>query len=75
MKLTEVGRAIVGAVAAGNFPAVAARLSGISPGTLSKWLERGEESEQPYRDFAEGIPQRRGDARIRSGVFSASSPK
>src|ERR1019366_6148350 len=55
-KLTvEVGRAIVAAIAAGNFPSVAARLAGVSIGTLERWLERGDKGEQPYADFAQAL--------------------
>jgi len=48
----EIGRVIVAAIAAGNFPSVSARIAGIKPGTLTKWLERGDQGEQPYADFA-----------------------
>jgi hypothetical protein len=48
----EIGRTIVAAIAAGNFPSVSARIAGIKPGTLTKWLERGDQGEQPYADFA-----------------------
>jgi len=48
----EVGRAIVAAVTAGNFPSVACRQVGVSYSTLEKWLARAERGEQPYKDFA-----------------------
>jgi hypothetical protein len=51
----EIGRIIVEAIAAGNFPSTSARIAGISPGTLTKWLERGEKGEQPYADFHEAF--------------------
>ena len=50
----EIGRTIIVAMAAGNFPSVAARIAGIKPSTLRKWLARGDKGEQPlYADFAD----------------------
>ena len=51
----EVGRTIVGAIAAGNFPSVACRLAGVNLLTLERWLERGDKGEQPYADFAQAL--------------------
>src|SRR5260221_14399383 len=39
---------IVAMVAAGNFPSVAVRLASVSPNTLAKWLERGDQGERPF---------------------------
>ncbi|MGA8641337.1 hypothetical protein [Candidatus Binatus sp.] len=53
-KLTVgVGRIIIAAIAAGNFPSVAAGLGGVGVETLEKWLERGDTGVQPYADFAD----------------------
>ncbi len=54
---TTIGRTIVAAIEHGNFPGTAARLAGVSLGTLNKWLDRGEAGEQPYADFAEAYRQ------------------
>jgi len=53
----EVGRAIVGAIAAGNFPAVACGLAEVSIVTLERWLKRGDRGKQPYADFAKAYRQ------------------
>lgn len=45
--------AVVEAVRAGNFRATAARLAGVAPNTLYRWLDRGEaasEAQVPYDD-------------------------
>jgi hypothetical protein len=65
----QVGRAIVAAIAAGNFPRVAARLAGVSMATLEKWLERGDKGEKDYADFAEAY--RRADADNQSEVVAS----
>jgi hypothetical protein len=53
-KLTvALGQRIIASTANGNFPSVTARMAGVNPDTLSKWLERGDRDEQPFRDFAE----------------------
>jgi hypothetical protein len=49
----EIGRIIVTAIAAGNFPSIARQLANVSADTLDKWLKRGARGEQPYADFAE----------------------
>jgi hypothetical protein len=54
---TTIGRTIVAAIEHGNFPGTAARLAGVSLGTLQAWLARGEAGEQPYADFAEAYRQ------------------
>ena len=54
---TELGRAIVQRVAAGNFKNVAARLEGVPPSTFRDWLTRAEREEQPYLDFAIALQQ------------------
>ncbi len=53
-KLTPaLGRAIVAAIAAGNFPGVAARLAGVGTVTVANWLKLGDQGKRPYADFAE----------------------
>ena len=48
----EIGRTIVSAIAAGNFPSVACRLAGVGLATLDGWLKKGEQGKQPFEDFA-----------------------
>ena len=54
---TTIGRTIVAAIEHGNFPGTAARLAGVSLGTLQAWLARGEKGEQPFADFTEAFRQ------------------
>jgi len=62
----EIGRTIVAAITAGNFPSIAARSAGVSPGTLTKWLERGDKGEQPFADFAAAF--RRAEVQVESDL-------
>ena len=65
-KLTVgVGRTIVAAIEAGNFPSVAAQLAGTDLVTLENWLKRGDRGDQLYADFAEAF--RRAEAEGESG--------
>ena len=70
-KLTpEVEALILKALKAGNFRSTAARLAGVRPATLHRWLERGDpagtrKADRPYRDFAEKVDQAMAEAEAR----------
>jgi hypothetical protein len=56
-KLTkEAGERICSAIRAGNYPATAARASGIAESTFYRWMERGRIEERgPYRGLYEAV--------------------
>jgi hypothetical protein len=65
MLLTEqLASDLVGLVRRGNFLQVACRACGVSPTMLHKWLKKGHNGEQPYRDLAEKLSAAQAEAEI-----------
>ncbi len=64
-----IGRSIVAAIADGNFPGTAARLAGVSLGTLQAWLARGEKANSPMRTSRKRFAKPRPSAKLgRCGI-------
>jgi transposase len=63
-KLTpEIGARIAKAVAAGNYPEVAAESEGVGKSTFYRWMEQGARDESgPYKEFREAITRARARA-------------
>ena len=63
-KLTpELAARIVKAIAAGNYPEVAAESEGVGKTTLYRWMEQGARDESgPFREFRESVMRARARA-------------
>ena len=62
-KLTpEVQARIVKAIAAGNYPEIAAESEGVGKTAYYGWMERGRKGESPYAEFAEAVTRARARA-------------
>ena len=72
LKLTEVSLLLTDKVAnqlidlvrRGNFLQVACRACGVLPSQLHRWLERGHNGEEHYRDFARRLSAAQAEAEI-----------
>jgi len=70
----EVQRAICASLRAGNYRETAAQAGGVDARSLRRWVERGEEGEEPFAEFlsavqkAEAVAERRLLRSIRKGV-------
>ena len=53
---------------AGAYDHVAAQAAGIDPSTLRRWMERGAQGRQPFRDFAHDVAQARAQARVAAEI-------
>jgi transposase len=82
-KLTErLQNRLIALIQQGNYRETAAALSGISPATFHRWMERGAQGRHPYRAFreavehaetwAEGIAVRTVQSNIRAGDWKAA---
>lgn len=58
----EIREKILNLVRLGNFREVACRAVGINSRTLRIWLERGENGERPYAQFAEDLEKAEAEA-------------
>ena len=62
---TEIAEALVNAILAGNYLAVALRAAGIANRSYSRWMSRGRAGEQPYADFRQRVERARAQAEAR----------
>jgi transposase len=64
-KLTdELRDEIVALVEVGNFPETAAEACGVDRSTFYRWKNRGDDGEEPYRDFCDAIARARAKAKV-----------
>jgi len=65
-KLTpDMQEKICQVIRAGNYAEVAAAYAGISHSRFYDWLKRGENGEQPYRDFRDSVEKAKADSEVR----------
>tara|TARA_R100001163_G_scaffold65383_1_gene62356 strand:+ start:652 stop:1098 length:447 start_codon:yes stop_codon:yes gene_type:complete len=65
MLLTDnLANQLIDLVRRGNFLEVACRACGISPSQLHRWLERGHNGEEPYRDLGKRLSAAQAEAEI-----------
>lgn len=62
----ELAGKLVDALRAGHYMHVAAALVGIAESTLYRWIERGEEGESPFKQFAADVARARAEAESRA---------
>jgi len=62
----ELGQKLLDALRAGHYMHVAAALVGIAESTLYRWIERGEEGESPFKQFACDVARARAEAESRA---------
>lgn len=70
----DVHAKIVEVVRQGNFRETAAAAAGIDARTMRRWLYRGAQGEQPYRDFSEALDQAEAESEVADiGAIAAAA--
>jgi transposase-like protein len=62
----ERTQVITDAIKAGNYSYIAAQLGGIDDSTFRRWMQRGEEGEEPYSTFRAAVKEAETHAEARN---------